>query len=267
VPQSDVAGEWSSPTQPFPSKPPPFARLSFTEKDINPLATEAEQDAIRELLKNSRNEGLYTPPSLRGTISMPGHNGGANWGMVAVNPLKGFLYVITKEHPTLDKLFPPATAKDDFTRYESPVNFIAQSNGLSAIGPPWSNLTAYDLNSGIIRWQVTNGGVLELEKDGHSGTGARTPRGGPVVTASGLIFAATSSDHKVRAYDEDNGKVLWEYELPTGSDGVPAIYEAGGREYVAFCVAGGEGLNLGRRRPPPSSPPPSAYVVFALPKK
>jgi quinoprotein glucose dehydrogenase len=88
-----------------------------------------------------------------------------------------------------------------------------------------------------------------------------------VVTASGLIFAATSSDHKVRAYDEDNGKVLWEYELPTGSDGVPAIYEAGGREYVAFCVAGGEGLNLGRRRPPPSSPPPSAYVVFALPKK
>jgi quinoprotein glucose dehydrogenase len=267
VPQSDAPGEWSSPTQPFPSNPPPFARQSFTEKDINPFATQAEQATIRELLKNSRNEGLYTPPSLRGTISMPGHNGGANWGMVAVNPSKGFLYVITKEHPTLDKLFPPATANDGFTRYESPVNFIAQSNGLSAIGPPWSNLTAYDLNSGTIRWQVPNGGVLELEKDGHSGTGARTPRGGPVVTAGGLIFAATSSDHKVRAYDEDTGKVLWEYELPTGSDGVPAVYEAGGREYVAFCVAGGEGLNLGRRRAPPSSPPPSAYVVFALPRK
>ena len=297
VPQSDVPGEWSSPTQPFPTIPPPFARQSFTEKDINPFATEAEQAAIRELLKNSRNEGLFTPPSFRGSISAPGHNGGANWGMVAVNPTKGFLYVITKEQPTLDKLVlpgqgrrpgrqgaPPASpepvvpaaastapaaapADGAFIRYTSPVNFIAQSGGLSAMGPPWSNLTAYDLNSGTIRWQVPNGGVLALEKEGHSGTGARAPRGGPVVTAGGLIFAATASDHKVRAYDEDTGKVLWEYELPTGSDGVPAVYEVGGREYIAFCVAAGDGLNLGGRRDTPSAPPPNAYVVFALPKK
>jgi quinoprotein glucose dehydrogenase len=136
------------------------------------------------------------------------------------------------------------------------------------MGPPWSNLTAYDLNTGTIRWQVPNGGVLELEKQGHSGTGARDPRGGPVVTAGGLIFAATASDHKVRAYDEDTGKVLWEHELPTGSDGIPAVYEAGGREYVVFCVAGGDGLNLGGRgRGNASSPPPNAYVAFALPKK
>src|SRR3984885_10279016 len=298
VPQSDVPGEFSSPTQPYPTKPPPFARQSFTEKDINPFATEAEQAAIRELLANSRNEGLFTPPSLRGSISAPGHNGGANWGMVAVNPTKGFLYVITKEHPTLDKLqlpgqvrrpggqstgpepaappapvpvippaAPPAAGAEGFIRYASPVNFMTQSGGLSAMGPPWSNLTAYDLNSGTIRWQVPNGGVLALEKEGHDGTGARDPRGGPVVTAGGLIFAATASDHKVRAYDEDTGKVLWEYELPTGSDGVPAVYEVGGREYIAFCVAAGDGLNLGSRRDPPSGPPPNAYVVFALPKK
>jgi quinoprotein glucose dehydrogenase len=289
VPQSDVPGEWSSPTQPFPTKPPPFARQSFTEKDINPFATEAEQAAIRELLKNSRNEGLFTPPSLRGSISAPGHNGGANWGMTAVNPTKGYLYVISKEHPTLDKLAlpgqgrggrgakgapaapapvePPAPVDDSFTRYNSPVNFISQSGGLSAMGPPWSNLTVFDLNTGTIRWQVPNGGVLELEKEGHSDTGARDPRGGPVVTAGGLIFAATASDHKVRAYDEDNGKVLWEYELPTGSDGIPAVYEVGGREYVVFCVAGGDGLNLGSRRPSQSAPPPSAYVAFALPRK
>jgi quinoprotein glucose dehydrogenase len=299
VPQSDVPGEWSSPTQPFPTKPPPFARQSFTEKDINPFATEEEQTNIRELLKNSRNEGLFTPPSLRGSISSPGHNGGANWGMVAVDPPKGFLYVITKEHPTLDKLqlpgqgrggrggakgaagqgppgppvapapvVPPPPVDDSVIRYNSPANFITQAGGLSAMGPPWSNLTAYDLNSGTIRWQVPNGGVLELERAGHSGTGARDPRGGPVVTAGGLIFAATASDHKVRAYDEDNGKVLWEYELPTGSDGIPAVYEVGGREYIAFCVAGGDGLNLGGgRRGNPNGPPPSAYVVFALPKK
>jgi glucose dehydrogenase len=294
VPQSDVPGEWSSPTQPFPTKPPPFARQSFTEKDINPFATEGEQAAIRTLLKDSRNEGLFTPPSLRGSISAPGHNGGANWGMVAVDPPKGFLYVITKEHPTLDKLQlpgqgrsgpggssggppsapepapPAATPATDqgFIRYNSPVNFMAQTNGLSAMGPPWSTLTAYDLNSGTIRWQVPNGGVQELEKDGHSGTGARAPRGGPVVTAGGLIFATTASDHKIRAYDEDTGAVLWEFETPTGSDGVPAVYQVGGREYIAFCVAGGDGVNLGGRRPnPQAAPPPSAYMVFALPNQ
>lgn len=299
VPQSDVPGEWSSPTQPFPTKPPPFARQSFTAKDIDPFATEAEQAAIRELLQNSRNEGLFTPPSFRGSISAPGHNGGANWGMVAIDPTKGFLYVISKEHPTLDKLVlpgqgrrggrggpgappaaptapepvtpaaaPPATAPaDGFIKYTSPVNFIAQSGGFSAMGPPWSNLTAYDLNTGTIRWQVPNGGVLALEKEGHNDTGARDPRGGPVVTAGGLIFAATASDHKVRAYDEDTGKVLWEYELPIGSDGVPAVYEVGGREYIAFCVAAGDGLNLGGRRYTPTEPSLNAYVVFALPKR
>jgi glucose dehydrogenase len=301
VPQSDVPGEWSSPTQPFPTKPPAFARQSFTEKDINPFATEAEQANIREILKTARNEGLFTPPSLRGSISSPGHNGGANWGMTAVDPAKGYLYVITKEHPTLDKLQlpgqgggrggrgrggkggdgkgappaapapvePPAPVDTSFIRYNSPVNFMSQSRGLSAMGPPWSNLTAFDLNTGTIRWQVPNGGVLELEKEGHTGTGARDPRGGPVVTAGGLIFAATASDHKVRAYDEDNGKVLWEYELPVGSDGIPAVYEVGGREYIVFCVAGGDGLNLGGRGrgAAPAGPPPNAYVAFALPRK
>jgi len=302
VPQSDVTGEWSSPTQPFPTKPPPFARQSFTEQDINPFATEAEQAAIRDLLKSSRNEGLFTPPSLAGSISAPGHNGGANWGMVAVDPSKGFLFVITKEHPTLDILVPPGqgrggpggarsglqggpesalppaqaaatfvkdTATDSgFIHYNSPVNFLSQTGGLSAMGPPWSMLTAYDLNTGTIRWQVPNGGVLELEKQGHAGTGARDPRGGPVVTAGGLIFAATASDHKIRAYNEETGKVLWEYETPIGSDGVPAVYEVGGREYIAFCVAGGDGLNLGgRRNQPQDTPPPNAYIVFALPRK
>jgi quinoprotein glucose dehydrogenase len=155
-----------------------------------------------------------------------------------------------------------------FTHYTSPANFMSQSGGYSAMGPPWSTLTAYDLNSGTIRWQVPNGGITALEKEGHSDTGARDPRGGPVVTAGGLIFAATASDHKIRAYDEDTGKVLWEYETPTGSDGVPAVYEAGGREYIAFCVAGGDGLNLGGRGrgPTDAAPPPNAYMVFALPK-
>ena len=108
VPQTDVPGEWTSPTQPFPTKPPPFARQSFTEKDINPFLPAADQAKIRELLKNSRNEGLFTPPSLRGTIR---HIQGASWGTEAVDPTKGYLYVVSHEHPTLQKLELPGAGR------------------------------------------------------------------------------------------------------------------------------------------------------------
>ncbi|MBZ5677637.1 MAG: pyrroloquinoline quinone-dependent dehydrogenase [Acidobacteriia bacterium] len=285
VPQTDVPGEWTSPTQPFPTKPPPFARQSFTEKDINPFLPAEDQAKIRNLLKNSRNEGLFTPPSLLGTIR---HIQGASWGTEAVDPTKGYLYVVSHEHPTLQKLVlpgagragkggagkgatsPPAAqpiAEDDsFVHYDSPMNFMYQTYNMSAMGPPWSTLTAYDLNAGTIKWQVPNGGITELEQQGHSDTGARLPRGGPVVTAGGLIFAATASDHKVRAYDQDTGKVLWTYNLPTGSDGVPAVYEVAGRQYIAFCVAGGEGYQA-PREPAGAAQPMNSYMVFALPKK
>jgi quinoprotein glucose dehydrogenase len=269
VPQTDVPGEWTSPTQPFPTKPPPFARQSFTEKDINPFIPAEDQAKIRDLLKNSRNEGLFTPPSLRGTIR---HIQGASWGTEAVDPSKGYLYVVSHEHPTLQRLEPPGAGRGgssagDFVHYNSPMNFLYQTYNMSAMGPPWSTLTAYDLNTGTIMWQVPNGGIRELEEQGHNDTGARLPRGGPVVTAGGLIFAATASDHKVRAYDQDTGKVLWTYTLPTGSDGVPAVYEIGGREYIAFCVAGGQGYQAPRAPAGAAPPPMNAYVVFALPAR
>ena len=269
VPQSDVPGEWTSPTQPFPTKPPPFARQSLTEKDINPFIPAEDQAKLRDLFRNSRNEGLFTPPSLRGTLR---HIQGTSWGMEAVDPTKGYLYVISHEHPTLQRLELPRNATQPvagdiaFVHYNSPMNFLYQTWNMAAIGPPWSTLTAYDLNTGTIRWQVPNGGITELGGQGHADTGARLPRGGPVVTAGGLIFAATASDHKVRAYDQDTGKVLWTYDLPTGSDGVPAVYEVGGREFIAFCVAGGDGYQAPRE----SSGAPArmnSYMVFALPKK
>lgn len=291
VPQSDVAGEFTSPTQPFPMKPPPFARQSFTEKDIDPYLSTADQARVQEILKNSRNEGLFTPPSLRGSIEMPGHNGGANWGSSAVDPQKGMMFIVSKELPTLIKLQVPGDGRGErggvgaggpgaapaarrpestgFIRYTSPIDFMFQSNGLSAIGPPWSQLTAYDLNTGEIKWHVPNGGVTALEQRGNRDTGAHFPRGGVVVTASGLIFVATASDRKIRAYDEDTGKVLWEKDLPSGSEGIPAIYEVGGREYLAICVAAGDGMmapHVGGDRPTSQSGA-GAYMIFALPKK
>ena len=295
--RSDVPGEWSfaHAAVPRPSRPP-FARQSFTEKDINPFVAEADQaQDSRSCSRTRATRGCSRRRACAARFQRRVTTASANWGMVAVNPTKGFLYVITKEHPTLDKFelrqgtgpgaggrgvngataAAPVLARCTRRGATAPsVHYISRrSTSLprAADFPRWARrgptLTAYDLNSGTIRWQVPNGGVLALEKEGHNGTGARAPRGGPVVTAGGLIFAATASDHKVRAYDEDTGKVLWEYELPTGSDGVPAVYEVGGREYIAFCVAAGNGLNLGGRREAPSAPPPNAYVVFSLPKK
>lgn len=310
VPKSDAPGEESWPTQPFPTKPPPFARQSFTEKDINPFIPEADRAKVRELLETYRNEGLFTPPSLRGTIEMPGNNGGANWGGSAVDPSKGLMYVVSKELPMTIKLElprppgagrggrggraggrdggapsggaavaapqeiaptpPPAPAGDtSFIHYNAPYDFMMQSNRLSAIGPPWSRLTAYDLNTGTIKWQVPDGGVTALVEQGNKDTGSHWPRGGVVVTAGGLIFEATSSDRKLRAFDEDNGKVLWEADLPAASEGVPSIYELGGREYLAVCVAGGDGIMASRvASDKPAVPPgPGAYMVFALPRR
>ena len=129
VPKSDVPGEEAWPTQPFPTKPPPFARQSFTEKDINPYLPEAEQAALRERLKNSRNEGLFTPPSLIGTIEMPGNNGGANWGSSSADPVKGMMFIVSKELPMTIKLqLPKASASDaaasPFIRYDAPYDFM-----------------------------------------------------------------------------------------------------------------------------------------------
>jgi quinoprotein glucose dehydrogenase len=140
-----------------------------------------------------------------------------------------------------------------------------RSNGLSAIGPPWSQLTAIDLNTGNIKWQVPDGGVVGVPQD--KPTGAHFPRGGVVVTAGGLVFTATSSDRKFHAYDQDNGKVVWEYSLPAGSDGVPAVYEVAGREYIVIPV-GGAGQSPPKAASAKELPPgPGGYMAFALPKK
>ena len=272
VPASDVPGEVASPTQPIPSWPPAFGRYRFTEEDINPYLPEEDKAKLRETIKNSRNEGLYTPPSIRGSISFPGHNGGANWGMASVDPMNKRFYVITRHIPTIDKLIadkrPEATAAmpnsgGDVIPYRSPVDFTLQSNGMVSVSPPWSTITAYDMNSGNILWQVPNGDVKPLADKGITGTGAQTPRGGPVATAGGLIFVGTASDRKFRARDAATGQVLWEKELDAATEGVPAVYEVGGRQYVTIPVggtghfAGGLGLE---------EPGPNRYVTYALPK-
>ena len=306
VPQSDVPGEATWPTQPYPTKPAPFAVQSFTEKDINPFLPEAEKARWREKLKSVRNEGLFTPPSLEGSVSMPGHNGGANWGSSAVDPIRGEFYVVSKNMPVLLRLIlsneeptaggalggnPPspvvtpeekarllAAARDAAAkgpvRYTSPYDFmLSPTNAMTAIGPPWSHFTAYDLNSGEIKWRIPLGTVTSTaDYKIPDDAGAHMPRGGPLVTAGGLVFVATASDRTLRAFDRDNGKVIWKTDLPSGSEGVPASYLAGGRQFVVFPVASGTGTfapRLGGPGPgqvvvaPPAGASPEAQAAAA----
>jgi quinoprotein glucose dehydrogenase len=271
VPASDVPGEVASPTQPFPTWPKPYARMTFTEDMINPHVPEEDQAKLRELFKTVRNEGEFTPPSLIGSIGMPGHNGGANWGSSAVDPVKKRFYINSKQIPVLNKLTlderPEAleampNGGGEVMPYKENVDFMLQSNGLPAINPPWSTLTGYDMESGEIIWQVPNGEVMMLAEKGIRDTGSTAPRGGPVATAGGVIFIGTSSDRKVRARDADTGAVLWEHQLDAASEGVPAVYEQDGKQYVVFPV-GGDGLFAPRLGQP--KPGANRYVAFALP--
>jgi quinoprotein glucose dehydrogenase len=133
---------------------------------------------------------------------------------------------------------------------------------MGAFGPPWAHLTAYDLNTGEIKWRVPNGSTPGPGIPADSG--AHFPRGAPLATAGGLVFVATAQDRTLRAYDRDTGEVVWSHDLPGGSEGIPATYEVGGRQYLAVPVAAGAGLFA----PTVETAAPEAeraYVVFALP--
>jgi quinoprotein glucose dehydrogenase len=151
-------------------------------------------------------------------------------------------------------------------RYRSGFGFMFAQSGLPVIAPPWTTLTAYDLNKGAIEWQVPLGEVPELSARGIKNTGSHFPKVGPVVTAGGLIFTGTR-DRKVRALDSSTGKVLWEAEVGAGLEGMPAVYQIDGREYVVFCAAAQATTYTHDLpgHPALQAPIPGAYVAFALP--
>jgi quinoprotein glucose dehydrogenase len=167
------------------------------------------------------------------------------------------------------ELPPPATPG---TKYWSGYGTMDAANGMPDIGPPWSSLTAYDMNLGTITWKIPLGVTKSLAAQGITNTGSYWPRGGPVVTAGGIIFVGTGGDLTVHAYDEDTGKVLWEQQLESAPDGIPSVYEVNGREYVVFCTRGGLASDNLPQNPNTAAqviPKREAqgYYVFALPAR
>jgi quinoprotein glucose dehydrogenase len=263
VPQgTTVPGETLSPTQPFPTAPPPFSRQKFTADDVNPyILTPAEREQWKERLRKARNEGPFTPIGFDEVVHMPGNQGGSNWGSTAANPNDGSVYVIGFNVPTVIRLLRPGEMRPG-ARGAAPTvveegRYVTLGFGLypTIVNPPYTTLTSYDLNAGTIKWQIGLGDDLRLVAQGITGTGtAGTTKGGIIPTATGLVFA-TAADRKVHVYDSTSGKQLSELQLGGTPSGSPSMYELGGRQYLLVTAAHDAASG------------PSGIVAFALPRR
>lgn len=252
VPASDVPGEKLSPSQPFPLKPPPFARQTVSEEDLTDITPQARA-AVREEYRKLRAGRIYEPVSMQGTVVLPGFHGGALWGGGAFDPRTGMLYVPGNNVPWVMTL---VKAKDKPYEYEhTGYNRWVDPDGYPATKPPWGTLTAYDLNKGTIAWQIAAGEIPALKAKGITGTGSEII-GGAIATAGDLLFMGGTLDEKFRAYDSRSGKVLWETALPAGGYATPATYMHNGKQYVVIAAGGGGKQNTKAG---------DAFVAFALP--
>jgi len=271
VAKGDVPGEWYSPTEPFPVKPPPLARMSYKPEDIVTAddTTPEHAKACRDLLaKNGgsfHNEGAFTgwlyhpdgaPPDT--TIQFPGGTGGTNWGGVAVDPTTGYVFVQTHDMSLIGWLEKKkaglvygrgnegSTQIYDRGSISGPGPYFSFSatmkdaNG-KVIGtwpcqkPPWGRLYAINANTGEIAWQSVVGITPGLPADKQNTGGGGSA--GPIVTGGGLVFIGATPDNHFRAVDSKSGKVLWDVDLGKSANADPMTYQGkNGKQYVAIVA-------------------------------
>jgi len=257
VPQSEIAGEVSAPTQPFPVAPPPLVRHgAVTEKDAWGI-TPWDKGACRKLIRKYRSEGIYTPPSTQGTIVFPGFGPGAIvWGGLAFDRSKQLAIVNVNEVPNVVTLIPrddlrAMTRSGDHPRSEfarqtgTPYGMrretLRSPLGIPCIAPPWGSLVAVDMSSGKIRWSVPFG-TTEGEIPFAFELGLPSV-GGPIITGGGLVFIGAALDGRFRAFDAETGKQLWQTELPAGGQATPMTYAVDGKQYVVIVAGGHSGAD------------------------
>jgi quinoprotein glucose dehydrogenase len=266
VSQSDVPGEKTSATQPFPTKPPAFDLQGVTTDNLIDFTPELRAKAI-EALKPFRIGGLYTPGSLgqapggtRGTVILPGFGGGANWESGAADPETGFVYVGSVTSPAVIALAPPQPNTQTSTYISGGGLGLPRIDGLPLMKPPYGRITAYDMNKGEIAWQIPNGDTPPAIKNNPALKGLTIPRTGSpshagILVTKTLLFAGEGwgGQPMFRAYDKATGQIIWETTIPAGTQsGLPMTYMHQGRQYIVF-TAGTPGTT------------PAQLVAFAIP--
>jgi glucose dehydrogenase len=266
VPQSKTPGELTSPTQPFPTKPPAFDRQGVTIDDLIDFTPELRAAAI-EIVKNYQIGPMFTPPSIRGngsatkgTIQLPGSVGGADWQGAAFDPDTGMLYVPSITGPFVADLIEGNPESTDLAFTKGTREYPPAVMGLPLLKPPYGRITAIDLNKGEIVWTVANGDGprdhpllkhLNLPPLGHPGRSAPlltktllfVGEGDPIMAAPArvpagmpLAIAPGAGGRKFRAHDKATGQVVWETEFAAGTTGAAMTYVYQGKQYIIVAV-------------------------------
>ncbi|MBV8071547.1 MAG: PQQ-binding-like beta-propeller repeat protein, partial [Acidobacteriaceae bacterium] len=267
VPKSDTPGEEASPTQPFPVKPAPLTAQTIT---VNAFGiNDADRQWCQAEISQLRTTGIFTPPSVQGTLVIPGNIGGMNWGGMAYDP-QNHLLVLPNNHLASEvKLIPRADLENvrnsrgrkldgDWeigeqrgTPYAMMRRILISHSGVPCTPPPWSTLIAVDTVTGEKKWEVPFG---SRTPGTHTGS---LSLGGPIIAASGLVFVAGTLDPAIYAFDIKTGNQLWRGELPTSARSTPITFRGpDGKQYLVVS-AGGHGI--------PGMAPLGDYVVaFSL---
>jgi quinoprotein glucose dehydrogenase len=263
VPASDVEGEHASPTQPVPLLPKPWIPQSMRPDDAwGP--TESDRKACSEQIAALRNEGIFTPPSIKGSLIVPGNIGGMHWGGMSFDPESGLLLVPSNNFPAIVRLIPQnrfqlermmskgwETTEQKGAPYAMSRGWLMGPSGLPCAAPPWGTLAAIDTATGKLAWQSPLGEVSPAT----AGLGSIN-LGGPITTAGGLTFIGASFDAALKAFDTSTGKLLWRGELPASARSTPMTYSVNGKQYIAIA-AGGHESDFGKLD--------NTIMVFSLP--
>ena len=264
VPQNPVAGEFLSPTQPFPTKPAPLYKTTLTVEDAWGL-TPWDKGKCRDIIQSLRHEGLFTPPSLEGTINYPGPSGTNNWGAPAIDPERKIAVLNANHLPWKAQLIPRDQCKassitpQQGTPYCVEVSLVASPLGVPCSAPPWGTLTGVDLKTGEKIWDVPLGSIRDLNPLPLDLIEGSPTVGGPLVTGSGLTFIGASSDYFLRAFKTETGEEIWRTRLPTTANSTPMSYrlKKNSRQYIVIAVGGHWGF---------LSPVADYLMAFALPE-
>ncbi len=252
VPKTDVPGDRAAPTQPVPTGMATFARQVMKRDELFGL-TPLDRLACQRTFDKARYDGMYTPPSVKGSILFPSALGGGNWGGATYDPRQNLLVIKAENLATLIKVVPKVDAKaedgaggvDYLTRplvgtpYKVEGELFQSPLGIPCTPPPWGTLTAIDLDSGKVKWQIPLGQVKRAGVTIPDGAGWGSPNvGGPISTAGGVTFIGATMDSKLRAIETATGRELWSVELPVPGMAVPMTYAVDGRQYVVIAAGG-----------------------------